>query len=531
MKKILGGKNMKLKRSAGVLMHPTSLYSDYGIGDLGESCFEFIDFLHASNQKIWQVLPITSTSFGDSPYQSFSTFAGNFLLISPKILLQKKYLSDEDLKDVPDFDLHKVDYAKVIDYKSKLFRVAYENFKIDKAVKKSFDKFCKKNADWLDDYALFVALKNYFIDKRKNDLQIENSKLFSDLPKNTANDYYYGALWNTWPDEIKKRDKKALDKWTQLLQDEISYQKFLQFEFFDEWFAVKDYANSHNISIIGDIPIFVAFDSADVWANPHLFELDSDYFPSSVAGVPPDYFSATGQLWGNPLYNWQSNKNSDYDWWIKRIKNTFECVDILRIDHFRAFESYWAIKFGEKTAVNGKWCKGPGKKFFDCVEKKLGKLPIIAEDLGIITKEVINLRDACGFPGMKVLQFAFDDGDENDHLPHNFETSNIVAYTGTHDNDTVVGWYEKAPENYKDKFRRYMNVSGNDPAWELIRLLYSSVAAFAIVPVQDLMGLNSKARMNFPGVASGNWQFRFTKEMLSSQIQDKLIYLCDLFQR
>ncbi len=524
---------MKLKRSAGILLHPTSLYGEYGIGDLGEVCFEFIDFLRESKQKIWQVLPLTPTSFGDSPYQSFSTFAGNVLLISPKILLEKKYLTNSDLNNIPNFDLHKIDYAKVIDFKTKLFKIAYHNFKKDSAAKKSFNKFCEKNADWLDDYALFVALKNYFIAQRKNDLDFDdaNKKLLDELPNQMANDFYYGAVWITWPLDLKTRDKKTLDKWAKKLEDDIAYHKFLQFEFYNEWFAVKDYANNNDISIIGDIPIFVAFDSADVWANPDLFELDSDYFPSVVAGVPPDYFSQTGQLWGNPLYNWTANKNSDYKWWIKRIKNTCDCVDIIRIDHFRGFESYWAIKFGETTAINGKWCKGPGKNFFDFVEKKLGKLPIIAEDLGIITEEITNLRDACGFPGMKILQFAFDDGDENDHMPHNFQTSNIVAYTGTHDNDTVVGWYEKAPDSYKDKFRRYMNVSGNDPAWDLIRLLYASVAAFAIVPVQDLMGLNSDSRMNFPGVAAGNWQFRFTKEMLSAEIKNKLLYLCGLFQR
>lgn len=523
---------MKLKRSAGVLLHPTSLYGKYGIGDLGPACYEFLDFLSESKQKIWQVLPLCPTSFGDSPYQSFSAFAGNYLLISPDILLQKKYLLLEDLRDMPDFNLHKIDYGKVSSFKSILLQHAYKNFKLDKHIQKLFKKFCSKNANWLDDYALFAALKNYFINQRRNHFKIDSScqKLLSDLPQKTAADYY-GAVWNTWPLDIAKRDKNSLAKWSKILETDIDYNKFLQFEFFEQWSAVKNYANSKDISIIGDIPIFIAFDSADVWANRNLFELDTNFFPSVVAGVPPDYFSATGQLWGNPLYNWQAIENSDYQWWVGRVKNILGLVDILRIDHFRGFDSYWAVPFGEKTAVNGKWHKGPGETFFDVLEKNLGKLPIIAEDLGIITKEVKNLRDARNFPGMKILEFAFDNNNDNEHMPHNFYTSNVVAYTGTHDNDTVVGWYEKAPEHFKDKFRRYMNVSGNDPAWDLIRLLYSSVAAYAIVPVQDLMALNSDARMNFPGIPFGNWQFRFTKEMLSAQIKIKLIYLCDLYDR
>ncbi len=525
---------MILKRCAGVLLHPTSLYGKHGIGDLGQACYEFIDFLHASHQKIWQVLPINPISIGNSPDQSFSTFAKNYLLISPEILLQKKYLSSENLTDIPNFDQYNVDYERVAQFKSNLFRIAFANFCKD--IPKKFIEFCEENSDWLDDYSLFLSLKNYFVSyrtKNKNSAEIENDlkKLADMLPLNLVNDYYFGAVWSTWPQDIVQRDKNCLDKWRKIFSDEILYHKFLQFEFFEQWIAIKNYANSKNVSIIGDIPIFVAYDSADVWVNKNLFELDSNFFPTVIAGVPPDYFSTTGQLWGNPLYKWSAHKNSGYNWWIKRIKNIFQYVNILRIDHFRGFESYWAVPFGEKTAVNGKWEIGPGKNFFDIVEKKLGKLPIIAEDLGIITEKVLILRDSCNFPGMKILQFAFDGTNNNYHLPHNFETTNIVAYTGTHDNDTTVGWYEKSPENFKDQFRRYMNVSGNDPAWDLIKLLYSSVAAYAIVPIQDLMGLNSSARMNLPGNSNDNWRFRFTKQMLSDEIKNKLLYFCNLFNR
>ena len=516
-----------IERSAGVLLHPTSLYGNFGIGDFGRSCFEFIDFLSDAKQKFWQILPLNPIDASNSPYQSCSVFAGNYLLISPEILLEKKYIAEDNLNNKPDFDLRKVDYEKVREFKADLFLIAYENFKKDKNVQIRFLDFNKKNKSWLDDYALFLALKKYFSAQRKNK-NTRDKKFEQGILKN----YYDAAVWNTWPEEILMRDKKVINKYQKELEDEINYYKFLQFEFFEQWTAVKKYANEKNIEIIGDLPIFTAYNSCDVWANKNLFKLDQDnnYLPKFIAGVPPDDFATEGQLWGNPVYDWEENKNQNYKWWLSRVKHIFNMVDVVRIDHFRGFESYWEVAFGAKNAINGKWIKGPGKDFFDFMKKKLGKLKIIAEDLGIITDEVRKLRDDCGFPGMRVLQFAFGYNNKNEHLPHNFCVNSIV-YTGTHDNNTSFGWYNSIPETEKDKFRRYMNVSGEDPAWDLIRLAYSSVALCAIIPLQDLMSLDSWDRMNIPGKAFGNWNFRFTRDMLSGEIKNKLIYLCYLFNR
>ena len=516
-----------IERGAGVLLHPTSLYGNFGIGDFGNACFEFIDFLSDTKQKFWQILPLNPINASNSPYQSCSVFAGNDLLISPEVLLKKKYITADDLKNCPDFNLKKVDYERVCKFKANLFLIAYKNFRKDKNAQTKFLDFNKKNKSWLDDYALFLALKKYFLKQRKNK-NPHDKKFEQGILKN----YYDAAVWNTWPEEILMRDKKAINKYQKELADEIDYYKFLQFEFFEQWTAVKKYANEKNIRIIGDLPIFVAYDSVDVWANKNLFKLDQNnyYLPKFIAGVPPDDFATEGQLWGNPVYDWEENKNQNYKWWLSRVKNLFEMVDIVRIDHFRGFESYWEVDFGEKNAINGKWIKGPGKDFFDCMKEKLGELKIIAEDLGIITDDVRKLRNDCGFPGMRVLQFAFDYDNKNEHLPHNF-CVNSVVYTGTHDNNTSFGWYKSASENVKDKFRRYMNVSGEDPAWDLIRLAYSSVAVCAIVPIQDLMSLDSYDRMNIPGEACGNWKFRFTRDMLTDEIKNKLLYLRDLFNR
>ena len=516
-----------ISRGAGVLLHPTSLYGNFGIGDFGDACFEFIDFLSAAKQKFWQILPLNPIDDSNSPYQSCSVFAGNDLLISPEILLKKKYIAESDFKNHPDFDLRKIDYQKVREFKSNLFLIAYKNFKKDKDAQTRFLDFNKKNKSWLEDYALFLALRKYFLKQRQNK-NLRDKKFEQGVLKN----YYDGAVWNTWPEEILMRDKKAIIKYQKKLADEINYYKYLQFEFFEQWMAVKKYANEKNIEIIGDLPIFTAYNSCDVWANKNLFKLDENnyYLPKFIAGVPPDDFAAEGQLWGNPVYDWEENKNQNYEWWVNRIKNIFQMVDIVRIDHFRGFESYWEVAFGAKNAINGRWVKGPGKTFFDFIKKKLGNLKIIAEDLGIITDDVRKLKNDCGFPGMRVLQFAFDYGNKNEHLPHNFCVNSIV-YTGTHDNDTSSGWYKSASEETKDKFRRYMNVSGEDPAWDLIRLAYLSVASCAIIPIQDLMSLDSFDRMNVPGTASGNWKFRFTRDMLTDEIKNKLIYLCDLFNR
>lgn len=529
---------MNLKRKSGILVHPTSFPSRYGIGDLGSSAYKFVDFLHKSNQKLWQILPLNPTSFGDSPYQSFSTFAGNHMLISPDILVEQGYLEKSDIQSIPNFDLSKVEYGNVISYKNNLFRTAFKNFKksATDAQKESFNIFCKENSYWLNDYSLFVSLKQYFIEQRKNTFESseykeyfkKNSKF---MDKNAINDCFYGAVWNSWPDDIAKRYKNSIKKWNTTLKDYVEYEKFLQYEFYRQWQELKKYANENEIEIIGDIPIFVAMDSCDVWSNPKLFYLDNDSNPSVVAGVPPDYFSSTGQLWGNPLYNWKAHADEKYEWWIKRISEILKTVDIVRIDHFRGFESYWAVKFGEKTAINGQWEKGCGEALFHAIEKELGELPIIAEDLGILTKEVEILRDNLNLPGMKILQFAFDGSSDNHYIPHNISHSNSVIYTGTHDNDTTVGWYESSSAECKDQFRRYMNVSGDDSAWDLIRLALSSTSAYAIVPLQDVLSLGSSDRMNTPGVGSGNWQFRYTEGMLASNLAERLQYLTNLFSR
>lgn len=526
-----------VSRNSGILVHPTSFPSAYGIGDLGKSAYDFIDFLKKSVQTFWQVLPLSFTSFGDSPYQSFSTFAGNPYIISLDVLYKEGFLSKEDLVP-PDFaqEANKVDYGKVIIYKTSILKKAYENFKVKNILKSQYDGFCEKNKKWLKDFALFMALKNHFIAMRKNagatDEYLKYASLNKKvLTKSQIDDYYYGAVWNSWPGDIAARKPDALKKWSEALKDEIGYYSFQQFMFFRQWEELKKYANESGIKIIGDIPIFVAMDSADTWSEPSLFYLKENGDPVCVAGVPPDYFSETGQLWGNPLYDWSYHKKTNYRWWKDRIKSTLELVDILRIDHFRGFESYWQVDYGRPNAVIGKWIKGPGIELFKSIEAELGKLPIIAEDLGIITEEVTELRDKCGFPGMKVLQFAFDGTSESDHLPHNFETTKLVLYTGTHDNDTTLGWYQSSPDIIKDYFRRYMNVSGDDPSWDLIRLAFSSIAETVIIPVWDIMELDGTNRMNTPGVASGNWQFRYTEDMLTEGLAEGLIYLSKLYRR
>ncbi len=528
---------MNFERLSGILAHPTSFPSPFGIGDLGSGAREFIDFLSDSKQSLWQVLPIGPTSFGDSPYQSFSTFAGNPLLISPEILMEEGYLEEKDLCPM-DFDTTSVDYGLVIDYKNKLFETAFKNFLKFRTFEqeRSFDDFCKANSFWLDDFSLFMSLKSFFISQRKNTFESPEYKEFKSknnkyLTNSQCDDFFYGATWSSFPEALKNHDPVAIKEWTQRLSGEIEYYKFLQYEFFRQWAEIKKYANLSGISIIGDIPIFVAMDSSDVWANPHLFFLDKDNFPTAVAGVPPDYFSETGQLWGNPLYNWDAHEKEGYDFWIKRVQNAFNCVDILRIDHFRGFEAYWSVKYGEKTAENGEWIKGPGRKLFDAIKNKLGDLPIIAEDLGDITKEVSDLREGLGLPGMKILQFGFACDPKSEYLPHNFKNTNYVVYTGTHDNDTTLGFYQSAPESIKDCFRRYMNVSGADPAGEMMRLAFSSIADYCIIPIQDCLRLDSEARMNTPGQQGDCWQFQYRSHMLTENLVEELSYLTELFNR
>ncbi len=526
------------KRQSGILCHITSLPGPYGIGDLGDGAYEFIDFLYEANQSLWQVLPMGPTSFGDSPYQSFSTFAGNPLLISPKELCKEGYLEKADIQDVPAFSQTAVDYGEVIDYKEALYKKAFAAFKnkADTSQKAAFKSFCNKNTGWLDDFSLFTAVKEFYIRERDETFETVEYKAFKAankeaLSKADLDDCFYGGSWNSWDDGIKSREPEAISSWSKRLSDEIEYHKFLQYEFFRQWSLLKEYAGEKGVSIIGDIPIFVAMDSTDVWANKELFCFDSHGYPTVVAGVPPDYFSETGQLWGNPLYKWAEHKKTGYKWWINRISKALESVDVLRIDHFRGFDAYWAVPYGEKTAVKGKWLDGPGQELFDAIESNIGHMPIIAEDLGIITESVDKLRNDNGFPGMRILQFAFSDTKQNPYLPHNYDTPNTVVYTGTHDNDTTLSWYEKTDEVSKDYFRRYMNVSGQNPSWDLIRLAMSSIAAWALFPIQDVMSLGSEARLNKPGTAKDNWQFRFTSQMLHTDYAKELKYYSEMYNR
>lgn len=495
---------MKFPRSGGILLHPTSLPGRFGIGDLGEPAYAFIDFLVAGGQQLWQVLPLGPTGYGDSPYQSFSAFAGNPLLISLEELIKEGSLSPSDVKDAPQFPADRVGYGDVIDFKRSVLNQSFKRFEksASRAQRAEFAEFCESNRLWLDDFALFMALK----------------------------DHFGGAPWNEWRADIATRQPEALERWTERLSDQIRFHQYVQFQFFRQWLAVKRYANQRGVRIIGDIPIFVAYDSADTWSNPDLFYLDEQGNPTAVAGVPPDYFSATGQLWGNPLYRWDVMAKNDYAWWIERFRATFRQVDTVRVDHFRGFEAYWEVPAGEETAVNGQWVKGPGADLFHAVEQALGKLPIIAEDLGVITPEVDELRMSMGFPGMKVLQFAFNGDNGNKYLPHNYER-NYVVYTGTHDNDTTRGWFENAPREEREFALKYMGAGGREIHWDMIRLAFSSVANTAIVPLQDPLGLGTEARMNFPSRASGNWTWRYTADMLTDDIAARLRMLADVYDR
>lgn len=489
-------------RKAGILLHPSSLPNQYGIGDLGPSAFFFIDFLAASNQKIWQILPLGPIGLGNSPYHCFSSFAGNIYLISPEFLVDLELLQKEDLKTCPDFNAYLVDYKNVIKWKNLLFQKAYEQFiqKSPSELTEPFIDFCAKEKNWIQGYGLFMALK----------------------------DKFEGRPWNEWPSGYQtcSLDEKIIAKY----KEKIKFHQFLQFLFFTEWNMVKKYANQRGIEIIGDLPIFVPYDSADVWCNQKLFSLDETRKPKSVSGVPPDYFSAAGQVWGTPLYSWKKHMKSDYTWWFQRIKHSLKIVDILRIDHFRAFESYWAIPWGSKTAIDGKWKKGPGKDFFTKLQLDLGNLPIVAEDLGIITDEVRKLRDAFDLPGMRVLQFGFENMADNDQLPHHL-IQNCIVYTGTHDNNTTLGWYFDLSEVQKDRIKHYLGVNGSDICWDMIRAAYRSIAKICIIPLQDIFGFGSDTRMNMPGTAKGNWQWRFTSSMLTSSISEKLKSFTQLYGR
>ncbi len=505
------GLELNHDKYAGILAHPTSFPSPYGIGDLGKGSYDFVDFLEKSGLNLWQVLPIGHTGFGDSPYQPFSSFAGQPLIISIDELKNYGLLLNEDLDDMPAWNPVNIDFGTLIEFKTGLLKKAYSRF-IDKDINDSFsnneelmkdyEDYCT-NTSWLFDYSLFMAAK----------------------------DYHQGAPWYMWEPTLKKPTAKQKKDWATKLFEEMGYYNFIQFLFQKQWFALKEYANNKGIKIVGDIPIFVAFDSVDVWCNKSLFQLDKEGYPTVVAGVPPDYFSATGQLWGNPLYKWSEHTKTGYAWWIERIKYQLTLADFIRIDHFRAFDSYWAIPYGEETAVNGKWEESPGINFFTTLEATLGyHLPIIAEDLGEIGQSVIDLRDKFDLPGMKILQFGFENPEENNFLPHNF-VRNCVCYTGTHDNDTTLGWYKNAYESSKDKLRRYFNTDGGDVCWTLIRSCFSSVANMAIVPMQDVLNLDSWARFNTPGIGEGNWSWRFTDNDMNDQLAARLFETAKLYGR
>ena len=494
------------ERSSGILFHPTSLPGKYGIGTLGKEAYAFIDFLKKSRQKLWQIFPLGPTGYGDSPYQSFSSFAGNPYLIDFDLLIEAHLLSEEDLRDVFFGDNEEyIDYGAIYNQKYPLLRKAYENFKSsdNHEMRENLEHFKRENSSWLNDYSLYISLKNHF----------------------------NGLPWNEWAHDIKNREHGAMEHYKNELADDIEYHNFIQFLFFKQWGDVKRYANENGIKIIGDIPIFVAADSSDAWANPEIFLFDEERKPVKVAGVPPDYFSATGQLWGNPLYNWQKLKETNYSWWVERVRANLSTCDIIRIDHFRGFEAYWAVPYGDDTAINGQWEPGPGIDLFNAIKSQLGELPIIAEDLGLMTQGVIDLREATGFPGMKILGFAFDSGEENDYLPHTY-TKNCVVYTGTHDNDTLIGWFQKAKEEDRQFARDYLNSrSDNEIHWDAIRGAWSSVANMAISPVQDFLGLGSEARINTPGVAAGNWQWRLKHGVLTDELAERIAKLTKVYSR
>jgi 4-alpha-glucanotransferase len=497
---------MPFPRSSGILLHPTSLPGRFGIGDLGEEARHFADFLHAAGQSIWQVLPVNPTGYGDSPYQSFSAFAGNPLLISLEELRLRGYLTDSDFAHAPAFPAVEVDFARVIPFRLELLVAAAGRFSSsavpdDRAL---YDNFIASNAYWLDDFALFMAAKSA----------------------------HNLVAWTEWDPALAQREPGAMDAWRQRLASQINAQKYWQFEFHRQWCALQAYCHARGIRIMGDVPIYVAHDSADVWAHPEMFYLDENGGPTQQAGVPPDYFSATGQLWGNPIYRWDRLRENGYQWWIDRFRAALAIFDMVRLDHFRGFEAYWEVPAGETTAMNGRWIKGPGADLFRVLTRTLGDLPIVAENLGVITPEVEAIRNEFGFPGMAILQFAFGNDPQGPSFrPHNY-IRNLAAYTGVHDNDTVVGWWTggigdstRTADDVKkehDFARTYLGFEDEPIHWVMIRQVMRSVADIAVVPLQDVLGLGSEARMNVPGRPSGNWRWRYVADTLKPDLSERL---------
>ena len=491
-------------RRSGMLLPIASLPSPYGIGAFSKEAYEFIDLLRDTGQKLWQILPLGPTSYGDSPYQSFSTFAGNPYFIDLNVLIGKGWLTKEEC-DACDWGDHPsyIDYGKIYESRFPLLRKAFERSKI--LSDGNFLTFCVENNHWLDDYALYMAVKNKF----------------------------GGKSWIEWDEEVRLREPAALKRYQDELREDIIFYQYLQFEFFEQWKNVKNYAHEKGIQIVGDIPIYVAFDSADTWANPGLFQFNEKQEPIAVAGCPPDAFAATGQLWGNPLYDWNYHRETGYEWWIGRIRHCLGLYDVIRVDHFRGFDEYYSIPAQDETAEHGHWEKGPGIELFHAIRNRLGDIHIIAEDLGYMTDSVKQLVRDSGFPGMKVLQFAFDSREESDYLPHNYER-NCVVYTGTHDNDTICGWYDTLAAEDKALSVLYMGnekTPASEIQWDFIRLAMGSVADLCIIPMQDYLGLGTEARINQPSTTGDNWKWRMKPGQLSEELSDKIKTLTRVYGR
>jgi 4-alpha-glucanotransferase len=495
---------MKFERAGGILLHPTSLPGPYGIGDLGPQAYRWLDFLAEAGCGLWQVLPLGPTGYGDSPYQNFSAFAWNPYLISLEALLEEGLLHSNDLIETPRFPSGRVDFGALIPWKLGVLDRAYIQFEhtASPRMRADFTRFQGEQGHWLEDFTLFMAIK----------------------------EAYGGGSWVNWPAPLRSRDPRALAEARLMYRVAVERQKFRQFLFFRQWSALREQADSLGIRLIGDIPIFVAHDSAEVWANPELFYLDEQGNPAFMAGVPPDYFSETGQLWGNPLYRWEAHAEDGYAWWVNRFKAVLQVVDIARLDHFRGFAGYWEVPAGEKTAVKGRWVPGPGQDFLRVVKEALGDLPIIAEDLGVITPDVVEMREAFDLPGMRIIQFAFHGDPSDPFLPHN-HVQNCVVYTGTHDNDTSRGWYERVSAAERDFYHRYLGRDGRDVAWDFIRAAWSSVAVFALAPMQDFLDLGNEARMNYPGNPSGNWTWRLSGEELTESLGSRIKEYNELYER
>ncbi len=506
---------MRFPRSSGILLHPTCLPSPYGIGEFGSGAYAFVDFLKEARQKLWQVLPLNPTGFGDSPFQCFSSIAGNPLLISLEKLKQSSILDQSDFDEQPEFPSGTVAFEQLIPWKTGILKKAATRFLADANAtdRREFEEFCSHNDDWLSDFALFMACKE------------ENG----------------GVAWNRWPSDLAVRIPGTLNSARNRLGSAVSAVKYWQFEFFRQWQSLRNYAHKSGVQIVGDIPIYVALDSADVWTNREYFSLSEQGQPLKIAGVPPDYFSPTGQRWGNPIYRWDRFRETNYRWWVNRFRAALRLYDALRIDHFRGFEAYWEVPAEEETALNGRWVKGPGAELFEVLEKELGELPVIAENLGVITPEVEAIRKRFHYPGMAILQFAFGKDPQGPSFrPHNY-TRELAAYTGTHDNDTSVGWWNstgaedtRTPEDVEKERRfakQYLNFTDEPINWVLIRGIMASIADLAIVPLQDVLGLGTEARMNLPGTAKGNWRWRFGTGELTPELARKLHEMVVLYDR